>query len=118
MAGGLVLLLAGGVAGVGLCTRVSYGVWSPFSPPDRFQFCGVRYYRSDEDPAVTVSRAQALRTEQSSRWLPATSVGPRGWRVYRTSLWSCPEPDGRNGTGHDLYVKTGQDRYMAMTDQN
>jgi hypothetical protein len=67
---------------------------------------------------AVVSRAQALRTDQSTRWLRATTVGLAGWEVYRTSTWSCPEPDGRNGTGHTMYVKIGADRYTVMDDNN
>jgi hypothetical protein len=78
----LLLLLLGGVAGVGLYTRVSYGVWSPFDPPDRIQFCGVRYYQAGGRPPT---QAQALRFERSEKWLPATTVGLKGWQVYRTA---------------------------------
>lgn len=119
VAGGLgllLLLLLGGVAGAGLYTRVSYGVWSPFDPPDRIQFCGVRYYQKGR--AVLVTQAEAQRFERSEKWLLATTVELKGWQVYRTATWSCPEPEGRNGTGHNLYVRIGQDRYLAMDDQN
>jgi hypothetical protein len=118
---GLSTLLVCGLAGATLCTRSSFGQWSPFTPPDRFQFCGVRYYRTVGDfqgQMVTASRAQAMRTDQATRWLRATTVGLAGWQVYRTSTWSCPEPDGRNGTGHTMYVKIGTDRYMEMNDNN
>ena len=118
---GLGALLVCGIAGGSLYTRSSSGQWSPFTPPDRFQFCGARYYRASGDSraqTVTVSHAQAMRTDQATRWLRATTVGLARWQVYRTSTWSCPEPAGRNGTGQTVYLKIGPDRYLEMIDDN
>ncbi|MCO5969247.1 hypothetical protein [Actinoallomurus soli] len=116
---GLGALAVCGPVGAGLYTRVSYGEWSPFTPPDRLRFCGVRYYRAGAPgEEVTTSRAGAMRADRATRWLRATSVGLARWQVYRTSVWSCPEPDGRNGDGHTLYVKIGADRYLEMDDDN
>lgn len=67
---------------------------------------------------MITSRSGAMGADRATRWLPAASVGPARWRVYRTSAWSCPEPDGRNGDGHTLYVKVGADRYLEMDDDN
>ncbi|MEV5711394.1 hypothetical protein [Actinoallomurus sp. NPDC052274] len=68
---GLGVLLVCGLVGVGLYTRSSYGRWSPFTPPDRFEFCGASYYLAGAPgERVTTSRAGARRADRATRWLP------------------------------------------------
>jgi hypothetical protein len=116
----LIVLLGCAWIGVLIYNRSTLGVWPLSAAPDRFQFCGVRYYRVGEAPMETVTRVEAMtKTASTTTWRRAATLGIHRWQVYATEpAWSCPEPEGRNGTGHYLFVKLGPDRYLWMSDDN
>lgn len=96
---------------------VQYGNLWPYNPPVRFDYCGGHYYRvgqlSDGGGSAVVTYAQALSDANTDQLVPAFTVFPAGWRVYRTSRWRCPEPEQH---GQWLFIKTGPNQYLELTD--
>ncbi|MBW8482153.1 hypothetical protein [Actinomadura parmotrematis] len=108
-------LIAVLLACLAVVDRGVWGVWSPLSAPEHFQYCGARYYRDDEtQPGVThvVTRAEA---ERDGRLTEVATVGPRRWKLYRAGSWPCPEPDEHV---HETYLGLGGGRYLVMSDAN
>ena len=99
--------------------RTEYGNFLPWNPPERFNYCGFRYYQESEttpESGLVVTKAQALSSAGAKQLDFAFQIGAiYTWPVYETPGFQCSvSPDSM--VFQTLYVQIGPDRYLVMTD--
>jgi hypothetical protein len=115
---GLLLLLLIGT----FIHRSQYGNLSPWNPPERFNYCGYRYYRQSETSpggGLTVTKAQALSAAGANQLNFTFNVGDiHKWPVYTTPGFVCSaqRSASQESIFQTVYLQTAPDQYLVMTD--
>lgn len=121
----VVALAVFSLSGLALANRVEFGNFNAWSPPERFDFCGARFYRADAGPEVgmlgdgaIVTEAQALGISSSAELEPHDGgVGMfHQWSVYVPDGFKCAENARVSQLDSWIFIQLGPDRYLSLTD--